>query len=53
MKNVKRIVALLLVLMMVLPLAACGGNKKGKGSSNGGKEVEIAYWHAGLGIAWL
>jgi len=53
MKNVKRIVALLLVLVMVLPLAACGGKKKGKGSSNGGKEVEIAYWHAGLGIGWL
>ena len=52
MKNVKRIVALMLILVMVMPLAACSGKKKGS-SSNGGKEVEIAYWHAGLGIAWL
>lgn len=53
MKNVKRIVALLLVLVMAFPLAACNGKKTGKGSNNGGKEVEIAYWHAGLGIDWL
>ena len=53
MKNVKRIVALMLVLIMTLPLAACGGKKTGGKGSNGGKEVEIAYWHAGLGIEWL
>lgn len=52
MKNVKRIVALMLVIVMSLSLVACGGKKASKGS-NGGKEVEIAYWHAGLGIEWL
>ena len=29
MKNLKRIVALMLVLVMALPLAACGGKKTG------------------------
>ena len=53
MKNVKRILALVLVVALTLPLAACGGKKTGKGYNNGGKEVEIAYWHAGLGIDWL
>ena len=53
MKNLKRIVALMLVMVMALSLAACGGKKTGGKGSNGGKEVEIAYWHAGLGIDWL
>ena len=53
MKNLRRILALMLVIVMSMPLAACGGKKTGKGYNNGGKEVEIAYWHAGLGIEWL
>lgn len=53
MKNVKRLIALILVVVMTMSLVACGGKKTGGKGSNGGKEVEIAYWHAGIGIDWL
>ena len=53
MKSMKKIIALGLIMIMTLSLTACGGKKTGGKGSNGGKEVEIAYWHAGLGIDWL
>lgn len=53
MKTMKRIIAIVLVAIMTLSLAACGKKETNKKGNNGGKEVEIAYWHAGLGIAWL
>lgn len=53
MKKVSRIVALLLILVMMLSVVACGNKgKSGKsnlGKYNGGKEVEIKYWNAGQG----
>ena len=53
MKNVKKLIAIGLVVVMTMSLVACGGKKTGGKGSNGGKEVEIAYWHSGMGIDWL
>lgn len=53
MKTMKKIIAIGLVMVMTLSLAACGKKKTSKSGNNGGKEVELAYWHAGLGIDWL
>ena len=57
MKNLKRIIALMLAsVLSVSCLVACGskeGNKNQKGSGDPKKDIEIAYWNAGLGDQWL
>lgn len=56
MKFLKRTLAVVLVAVMSLSLVACsgeGGKKNQKVNSNGGKEVKIAYWHAGMGLEFL
>ena len=56
MKNVKKIVALMLVAILVLGLAGCGKGKNkgnGAGGDNGGKRVEISYWNSGMGMDYL
>lgn len=53
-KVVKRAVALGLAGLMVFSMVGCGNkSSKGKGKSNGGTEVKITYWNAGLGTDWL
>lgn len=50
----KRVVALGMASLMILSMVGCGSKKTGKGSKhNGGTEVEITYWNAGLGTEWL
>lgn len=51
-KMVKRAVALGMAGLMVLSMVGCGKTKT-NGKHNGGKEVEITYWNAGLGTDWL
>ena len=53
-KVMKRAVALGLASLMILSMVGCGNKEtNGKGKHNGGKEVEITYWNAGLGTEWL
>lgn len=53
MKNLKRIAALALVLILSIScFAGCGGSKS-QGSGDPTKDIEIAYWNAGLGDQWL
>ena len=50
----KKVTALVLVLMMALSFSGCSKRKDNEVvSSNGGKPVEIAYWHAGMGEEFL
>ena len=56
MKFLKKTAAIALAGIMALSVAACGGektNKNQKVEHNGGKEVKIAYWHAGMGVEYL
>lgn len=53
MKMIKRIAILTLALVMAVScLAACGDNTP-NGSGDAKKDIEIAYWNAGLGDQWL
>lgn len=52
----KRIISLVLVAILLLSFTGCskGGNKDSEVvANNGGKPVEIAYWHSGMGIEFL
>lgn len=52
MKMMKKITALMLALMMIVGcFAACGNKPQGSGDPK--KDIEIAYWNAGLGDQWL
>lgn len=51
-KRTKRITAVVLAAMMVSACFFGCGVKKG-GSENSATDIEIAYWNAGLGTAWL
>lgn len=57
MKRLKKIAALMITMVMVFSMTACGDKKTSSedsgGEHNGGKEVEIKYWNAGNGIEWL
>jgi len=53
-KMMKKAVALGMASLMVASMVGCGTKKTGDNSKhNGGKEVEITYWNAGLGTDWL
>lgn len=53
----KKVISIAMALLMSLSLIACGGGNKPGGNnqvnSNGGKEVEIKYWNAGMGSEYL
>ena len=54
MKTMKRIAALTLALILCAGcFAACGNGNKPQGSGDAKKDIEIAYWNAGLGDQWL
>ena len=53
MKNVKKIIALMLVVLMIGSMTGCKQGTKTNSKSNGGKEVKIAYWNSGMGTDWL
>lgn len=54
MKMKKVLAALLAAALCAGSLTGCGGDGKSSSSNSGsGKEIEIAYWHSGLGIDWL
>ena len=54
MKTIKRIAALTLALILCAGcFAACGNGNKPQGSGDAKKDIEIAYWNAGLGDQWL
>lgn len=58
MKKIRSVVSLMLVIVLSAScLVACGhkeGNGKGQpGSGDPKKDIEIAYWNAGLGDQWL
>lgn len=53
MKMIKRIAILTLALVMVLSCFAACGKKTQGGSGDAKKDIEIAYWNAGLGDQWL
>ena len=54
MKNLKRIVALLLAMILCAGcLAACGDSTQQQSGGDPQKDIEIAYWNAGLGDQWL
>jgi predicted small secreted protein len=53
MKMMKKITALMLALMMIAGCFAACGNNTPKGSGDAKKDIEIAYWNAGLGDQWL
>ncbi len=49
----KRLLAMVLVGVLALGLMAGCGKKGGSKGGNSAKDVEISYWHAGLGDEWL
>ena len=52
MKKIKKVLALALVAALgVASLTGCGKGNSGKSGSE--TDIEIAYWHSGLGIDWL
>lgn len=52
MRKMKKVLAITLVVALgVTSMTACGNGKSAKGGSD--TEIEIAYWHSGLGIDWL
>lgn len=53
MKTMKRIVALTLALILCAGCFAACGAKTPQGSGDAKKDIEIAYWNAGLGDQWL
>ena len=54
MKQLKSILAVLLVCALMLPLTACGGNDDwGSGGSTKGKNLTIICYEAGFGTLWL
>lgn len=53
MKMMKRIAILTLALVMAVSCFAACGNKTQTGSGDAKKDIEIAYWNAGLGDQWL
>ena len=57
MKKIKFILAMLLMISMILPLAACGGGNGGDNWGNGGgakgKTLTIVCFEAGFGTLWL
>lgn len=55
MKRAKRFLAIAMAAVMTVSFAACGqkGGSGDTGADNGGKKVQIKYWNAGLGTAWL
>ena len=53
MKNLKRLIALALTIVLCAGcFAGCGDNKP-QGTGDATKDIEIAYWNAGLGDQWL
>lgn len=53
MKKMRRIFALVLTMVMCVSLLAACGDKTPEGSGDAKKDIEIAYWNAGLGDQWL
>lgn len=53
MKMMKRIVALVLTLVLCASLFVACGESEPQGSGDAKKDIEIAYWNAGLGDQWL
>lgn len=53
MRKMKKIVALMLVTLLLGSMVGCNKKSGANGGGNGGKEVTVAYWHAGEGIEWL
>ena len=49
----KRVLAMVLVGVLALGLMAGCGKKGGNKGGNSATDVEISYWHAGLGDEWL
>lgn len=50
----KRIISLLLVGVLVIgTFSGCGGKGKAKKGGTSSQDVEISYWHTGLGVEWL
>jgi len=49
----KRLLAMLLVGVIALGLMAGCGKKGGNEGGDSATDVEISYWHAGLGVEWL
>lgn len=53
MKNLKRLMALALAIVLCAGCLAGCGNNTPKGTGDATKDIEIAYWNAGLGDQWL
>ena len=49
----RRVLAMVLVGVLALGLMAGCGKKGADKGGNSGTDVEISYWHAGLGDEWL
>ena len=53
MKKMRRILAFVLAMIMCASLLVACGDSKPQGSGDAKKDIEIAYWNAGLGDQWL
>ena len=53
MKMMKKVISLVLAGVLVMGCFTGCGNKGGAGKANSATDIQISYWHAGLGVEWL